>query len=212
MTTRYDVVEPTDSDEDQDDWRGGWGVASAELSPEETFLREEFVRAPEAAIRSLPNELQRKVCYLKLFEGLDPGEIAERLSLSKDALKTPTHRAFEQLRQSPQLAPWVSMRYWRNELPGAVDKVIGSLSDLEREALGHACAGELSAEAMAKLPDKPLKTVEKALAGAKKKLNAQLQCFFITLGAEAIKERLANDDKLKQFASLPDVIGGENHV
>ncbi|MGH9842685.1 MAG: hypothetical protein ACREEM_28405 [Blastocatellia bacterium] len=93
MTTRYEVIEPPDSDEDQDDWRGGWGVASAELSPEETFLREEFVRALEAAIRSLPNELQRKVCYLKLFEGLDPGEIAERLSLSKDALKTPARYA-----------------------------------------------------------------------------------------------------------------------
>jgi len=75
MTTRYEVVEPPDSDEDQDDWRGGWGVASAELSPEETFLREEFVRALEADRttywsdeRARPYELEAQVNQTLVFE------------------------------------------------------------------------------------------------------------------------------------------------
>lgn len=95
MTTRYEVVEPPDSDEDEADRMFGLGVASEEKSPIEDLLEKELVEALEAAIRCLPSELWRRVCCLRIFCELGPGEIAAMLGKNENTIKTVSSHAFK---------------------------------------------------------------------------------------------------------------------
>jgi len=67
-------------------------VESPALTPEEALAREQVVRGVQEAVATL-EPLYREVLVLRDIEGLSGPEVAERLGLSLEAMKSRLHRA-----------------------------------------------------------------------------------------------------------------------
>ncbi len=74
-------------------------VASPEKSPEELFEKNAFEESIRKLIETLP-EKERKIIYMKFFEGYTNKTISKILNLSESNIGTIVYRAISKLRES----------------------------------------------------------------------------------------------------------------